>query len=302
MTRPSPEFAGGKPWGPVFSTFWAGGTRSHRRERCRCRAYVPLVDGERVNPPKSDFDRLIEIAGATPFSGWDFSALEGRWKVGHPSWDYRAIAREHIAHTSSLLDLGTGGGEFLATLAPLPPKTLATEGYPPNLEVARRRLAPLGVRVLAMLGDLQIPMPDASVHLVLDRHEEFDPQEVHRVLLPGGRFVTQQVGASNCEEVRTKLGVEGTRPTNAVSSSRALGEEISRAGFDIERCEEVRTSYEFLDVGALVYFLRAAPWEVPGFSLTHHRKELEAIHHEIKTKGSFRATHHLLLVIAQRSR
>jgi hypothetical protein len=153
-----------------------------------------------------------------------------------------------------------------------------------------------------MFDDLHIPMPDASVHLVLDRHEEFDPQEVHRVLLPGGRFVTQQVGASNCEELRTKLGVEGTQFTNAVSSSRALGEEISRAGFDIERIEEVRTSYEFLDVGALVYFLRAVPWEVPGFSLTHHRKELEAIHHEIKTKGSFRATHHLMLVIAQRPR
>ena len=255
-----------------------------------------------MKPPKSEFDRLIEIAGATPFSGWDFSAIEGRWKVGHPSWDYRAIARERIAHASSLLDLGTGGGEFLATLAPLPPKAFATEGYAPNLEVARRRLAPMEVRVLAVHGDLHIPMPDASVHLVLDRHEEFDPREVHRVLQPGGRFVTQQVGASNCEEVRAELGVEGTRPTNAVSSSRALGEEISRAGVDIERHEEVKTSYEFLDVGALVCFLRAAPWEVPGFSLTHHRKELEAIHHEIKTKGSFRATHHLMLVIAQRPR
>jgi len=33
--------------------------------------------------------------------------------------------------------MGTGGGEFLASLAPLPMHTSATEAYPPNVEIAR---------------------------------------------------------------------------------------------------------------------------------------------------------------------
>ncbi|MDE1882063.1 MAG: methyltransferase domain-containing protein [Euryarchaeota archaeon] len=225
-----------------------------------------------------------------------------RWRVGHPPWDYRTIAKEKVAHASGLLDLGTGGGEFLASLAPLPARSFATEGYPPNLEVARRRLAPLGVRVDPIGKDNRIPLPDRSVDLVLSRHEEFDPNEVHRVLSAQGKFVTQQVGGRNCEELRERFGLQASKSTNDTSSVAALSGEVSGAGLRVERREEAILAYEFLDVGALVYFLRAVPWEVPGFSTSRHRAMLERIHGEIASRGSFRTTHHLMLVLAKRTR
>jgi len=49
------------------------------------------------------------------------------------------MVRERLPDVTPLLDMATGGGEFLSSLVPLPPRTVATEGYPPNLEVARRR-------------------------------------------------------------------------------------------------------------------------------------------------------------------
>jgi len=56
------------------------------------------------------------------------------------SWNYRNEVKFRIYGISSLLDMGTGGGEFLSSLSPLPANTCATEGYEPNIPVARNRL------------------------------------------------------------------------------------------------------------------------------------------------------------------
>ena len=82
-----------------------------------------------------------------PFEGWDFSHLQGRMHEDQLSWDYTSIVREALPGAASLLDMGTGGGEFLSSLEPLPPNTHATEGYAPNVPVARARLEPLGIQV-----------------------------------------------------------------------------------------------------------------------------------------------------------
>ena len=50
---------------------------------------------------------------AASFSGWDFSHLDGRWQEGGIPWDYGEIVREFLQDSMELLDMGTGGGEFL---------------------------------------------------------------------------------------------------------------------------------------------------------------------------------------------
>jgi SAM-dependent methyltransferase len=143
--------------------------------------------------PTVTYEQVVADALATPFEGWDWSAFRGRFDEDRPSWDYRAVVREHADRVGSMLDLGTGGGELLAALAPLPTRTVATEGYAPNVAVARRRLEPLGVEVVdtTALGDEQepLPFPSGSVELVINRHESYAPREVHRILAPGGWFV-----------------------------------------------------------------------------------------------------------------
>src|SRR5260370_19379896 len=62
--------------------------------------------------------------------------------------DYERRAREAVSRATAVLDLGTGGGELLSRLAPFPSIAIATESYPPNVAVASRRLAPLGVKVI----------------------------------------------------------------------------------------------------------------------------------------------------------
>lgn len=64
-----------------------------------------------------------------PFRGWDFSYIRGRVQEEPLPWSYEEIARAALPSASTLLDLGTGGGERLAALAPLSSRTFATEGY-----------------------------------------------------------------------------------------------------------------------------------------------------------------------------
>jgi hypothetical protein len=74
--------------------------------------------------------------------GWDFRYLAGRWVEQDPPWDYRKEVVSRFHSTRALLDLGTGGGEILSSMVPLPDNTVATEGYPPNASIALKNLAP----------------------------------------------------------------------------------------------------------------------------------------------------------------
>ena len=186
------------------------------------------------------------------------------------------------------------------SLSPLPSMVVATEGYPPNLEVARARLNPLGVRVLPIREDQHIDLAERSVDLVLARHEAFDAAEVARVLRPGGTFVTQQIGPRNYESLDRWFGVASEPAYNHLGSLSEFGQEIAAAGFEVRTLREASWSEAFLDVGAVVYFLRVAPWEVPGFSVARFRPVLEGIHRLIQQHGRWSLEAHRFLAVAQR--
>ncbi len=68
-------------------------------------------------------DALLEqwtLDAAAPFEGWDFSYLTGRVIESEPPWGYRALAKAAVGRSSDLLDVATGGGEILSSLAPFP--------------------------------------------------------------------------------------------------------------------------------------------------------------------------------------
>ncbi len=254
----------------------------------------------------ADLDELLRQASELRTRGWSFRPIEDRWQRGRTSWEFSEIARADLPPSADLLDLGTGGGELLASVLaaidPPPRRVYATEGYPPNLPVARARLSGAGVEVLPTRDDLRIPLPARSVDRVIDRHEAFDAAEVRRVLRPGGRFVTQQVGGANYVELSDWFGTEPAPARNRVDSAETLADEVERAGLPVVRTGEATYPERFLDVGALVFFLRMAPWEVPGFSVERFRPQLAALHAEVERTGSLTVTAHRLLVVAERPR
>nr|WSZ98137.1 class I SAM-dependent methyltransferase [Streptomyces sp. NBC_00857] len=115
-------------------------------------------------------------------------------------------------------------------------------------------------------------------------------QEIARVLRPGGTYFSQEVGpASVFELVEYFLGPQPPAARSARDPERAA-RDAEAAGLDVIdlRTAELRT--EFLDIGAVVYFLRKVIWMVPGFTVERYRDRLEALHRRIEAEGPFVAT------------
>ncbi len=236
---------------------------------------------------KPTFDELVAEALAAPFAGWDFSWLDGRKTDFTLPWDYSARARARMQGIGAMLDMGTGGGEVLASLAPFPSRVCATETYPPNVAIARERLEPLGVDLRDTRGapdNVRLPFDDAAFDLVINRHESYVPAEVLRILRPGGHFVTQQCGGYGEVDLIEyfKGTIEPMDWTVAVASRQ-----LEEAGFEIIDSQEVYPEYSFLDIGAVVYTFKAIPWLLDDFTVEKYRDRLLAMHEHVQKHGSF---------------
>jgi SAM-dependent methyltransferase len=236
-----------------------------------------------------------------PFSGWDFSHIAGRMIDEHTLlWDYRATVRSLLNTSQSLLDMGTGGGEFLASLQPLSSLTCATEGYAPNIPVARQRLEPLGVTVAEVGEDGILSFQDQQFDLVINRHEFYEPQELLRVLKSGGHFVTQQVGGHNNLDINSAL-----RASNADFGTLYWGlgyavKQLEAAGLRVLEQQEAFPVTRFFDVGAIVYYLKAIPWQIPDFSVARYFEQLLELHRKIQADGEFKVSSHRFFIVAQK--
>lgn len=220
-----------------------------------------------------------------PVEGWDFSHLAGRMDEDEPPWDFDAMSREALAGARHALDMGTGGGEQLLWFADvLPEDVVATEGWPPNLPVAREALQPRGIEVVEHDPEAtdpaarRMPFDDGRFDLVLNRHEAFVADEIARVLAPGGVFLTQQVGGDDSHELHHLLGGHASHPADLLDR---LVEQTRAAGLTVEQEQQWRGHYRFHDVAALVAYLTLVPWDAPDdFTVDGYADSLLALHRD----------------------
>jgi SAM-dependent methyltransferase len=242
------------------------------------------------------FEQLVAEAINAPLKGWDFSWLKGRAAGSDPSWSYPKLAGELVRGSKSLLDIDTGGGELLASLAPLPALTYAVEGWPPNLPVAQERLAPVGVEVL-FAPDTTLPIEARSIDVVLNRHGRLNPGEIARVLEPGGRLLTQQVGSEDCAELNEAL--EAPAAYRTTWNADVAVDALKAVGLTVLDVRQEWPTFTFYDIGAVVYQLRAVPWQVRDFTVIRYNDALRRIDEHIQTHGEFRVHAHRFLIHAR---
>jgi SAM-dependent methyltransferase len=240
----------------------------------------------------TDFDELVTEALDAPFSGWDFSWLDRHSRTEPLPWDYAAEVAALARKAATMLDMGTGGGELLSRLPARAPRTVATEGWPPNVPVAARRLLPLGIPVVHVdgaldnddqdssgSGDGRLPFRDGSFDLVCNRHESFRAAEVSRVLAPGGTFVTQQVDYHLTDGLAQALGIE--MPAEPDSWLELAKRQVTDAGLLIRESAWAPAHTRFEDIAGVVYYLRLFGEEYPGYSLDKYRQRLRALFEDV---------------------
>ncbi|HTU74463.1 MAG TPA: class I SAM-dependent methyltransferase [Trebonia sp.] len=248
-----------------------------------------------------NFEELIAEADAADVTGWDFSWLDGRATEERPPWGYQKLMGEKIGQAEVALDIQTGGGEVLAGVPQRASRAMvATESWPPNVTRAQRNLRAKGVIVVAGADQPPLPFADATFDLVTSRHPVVAYwDEIARVLAPGGTYLSQQVGPDSGHEVYDfflgpqPLGDSSREPELARAGAEAAGLEVTGL-----RTAELRM--EFLDVGAMVYFLRKVIWFVPDFTVERYRDRLRALHERIGADGAFVAYSRRFLIEARK--
>ncbi len=232
--------------------------------------------------------------------GWDFSHIEGRSMedTSFP-WDYRQVIGEYLRPEMKLLDIDTGGGEFLLSLGHPYENTAATENYPPNVALCKESLLPLGIRFRQADGLGDLPFDDGSFDIVINRHGDWNPREISRVLKPGGVFISQQVGAENDRELVELLCGDLPLPFPAQYADKAAAA-FRKEGFSVLRKEECFRPIRFYDVGALTWFARVLPWEFTGFSVDTHIQALMKAQALLEKTGYLEGKTHRFLLVAQK--
>jgi SAM-dependent methyltransferase len=247
-------------------------------------------------------DDLLTEALRRPVQGWDFQWLRdgGRFEESPLPWEYSELVQSRTKTSPDLLDLGTGGGERLATFAPHRAQTVATESYHPNLRVAGRNLAPLGISVICVSpvpdNDLQpgvkvvpgLPFRDGTFHLVINRNEGFVAKEVARIMTHGGTFLTEQSGTAEIPPILALLGLPIPRSESRAWDLSFAIDQVAQAGLTVMRSGTADFEMVFHDVGAFVWYLRMAPWTARDFSPERQRLQLEDLHARIQQKGPIR--------------
>lgn len=233
------------------------------------------------------------------FKGWDFSYLENRWDDEELPWNYEEILKKYLRSDYKLLDMGTGGGEFLLSLNHPYNNTSVTEMWVPNVELCKQKLEPLGIEVKQVFNYCQLPFKDNTFDIIINRHESFDINEVRRILKSNGIFITQQVGGKN-NEILSKALIKGFKP---LYSNNTLDNNIKKLEnnlFEILYANEYFPYLRFKDIGAIVYFAKIIEWEFPNFSVENCFEELCKLNEDINVNGYVESIEHRYIIVSRK--
>ena len=233
--------------------------------------------------------------------GWDFSHLQDRYvEEDQLPWDFYAVIKKYLTSDMQLLDMETGGGEFLLSLNHPKNMTSAIEGYKPNVVYCRKVLLPLGIDFKEADGEEVLPFPNQKFDIITNRHGNYNVSELRRIPKNNGLFLTQQVGAENDRELVELLLSKNIELPFPNQYLKIKEKELRDNHFEIIESGEVFQPIKFYDVGALVWFARIIEWEFVGFSVESCLENLYNAQKILEEKGVIEGKIHRFYIVARK--
>ncbi|VTR31446.1 Uncharacterized methyltransferase ycgJ [Actinobacillus pleuropneumoniae] len=208
-----------------------------------------------------EYKSFYDIVGA--LNGWDFSKV--RWISEGVEWNFYDEVSKRCTSSDILLDIGTGGGENLLSIASKAALLVGIDLSHAMIETARnnkRKAAASNVRFVQMdAGMLQFP--EAFFDLISCRHSPFRASEVARVLTDDGVFLTQQVRECDKTNLAQAFGRgQSSREDGALMED--YKRELRLAGFRDIQCAEYDAVEYYEREEDLIFLLKHTPI-IPGF-------------------------------------
>ncbi|WP_458125349.1 class I SAM-dependent methyltransferase [Paenibacillus sp. Z3-2] len=198
-------------------------------------------------------------------NGWNFSSMNVvSENVG---WNFYEEVVRHTRSSDLLLDIGTGGGEAILSIAKEALLLVGIDLSQGMIETAQHNLQATGphpnVRFVHMDAE-KLAFPQNFFNLVSSRHSGFSASEVFRVLAEGGIFLTQQVSEhdkSNISEAFGRGQSLGIRPGTLMER---YTRELQKAGFHDIQAREYNVVEYYATPEDLMFLLTHAPI-IPNF-------------------------------------
>ncbi|MBD2870363.1 class I SAM-dependent methyltransferase [Paenibacillus arenilitoris] len=233
-------------------------------------------------------------------NGWDFSKVRSASEGA--KWDFYHEVSQRCKKSDILLDIGTGGGEALLSITEAALLLVGIDSSVGMLEAANANLKSSrisNVRILQMDAD-KLDFPHEFFNVVSSRHAPINSEEVARVLVDDGIFLTQQVSEDDKINIKNAFGrgqsfgiQDGTLKNNYITELREAGFHNIQA-FDCDATEWYQ-SYE-----DLIFLLKHTPI-IPNFGQSENDFAiLDKFIGEHKTKKGIMTNSKRFMIIARK--
>jgi len=220
---------------------------------------------------RSEYKDFYDKVGK--LNGWDFSKVKTTSEG--EQWIFFHEVTERCNKSDLLLDIGTGGGEALLSIADAALLLVGIDHSEGMIQSATENLKKsnkTNIRFFQMEAE-NITFPEFFFNVVSCRHSEFYANEVSKALANDGIFLTQQVSENDKFNIKQAFGRgQGFGTDKGILKDKYLTE-LAEAGFtDIQSFEYDATQY-FQTYEDLVFYLKYTP-VIPNFGQTVHDFEI----------------------------
>ncbi len=232
------------------------------------------------------------LANTSQRQGWDFSSMK-TWRAP-VDWDYLEEVKKYLNPSSSVLDIGTGGGERFIQLSNIFKNGLGVDIDPKMIDIARQNAHAVD-NVEFIVSSEKLARIEKDFDLILNRHAPFNLTAIFNHLKPGGYFITQQVGENNMQNVKKALNQKHENPTITKN-------EILKNGLSIVSFQEYDVEYVVKDIESLIFWLKALDMLHADIATNKAIDNVEILNAILKgnvDEGGFVTNEHRYLVIAE---
>ena len=246
-----------------------------------------------------NYKQLYNRVGA--IRGWDFSGITKRKKTIGKKWNYTEIVKKYINKQTILLDIGTGGGEFLLKIAPFVKKAYGIDCSRNMIKTAKKNLVNSKIsNVEFKLADAKdLPFPKEYFDVVICRHAPFYPKELFRVLKPSGIFITQQVGEKDKQNIKNIFARGQSFGKKVGTLMNKYIQELKKSKFKILKKKTYNATEYYASMKDLIFLLKNTPI-IPDFDIERDEKFLKEIEKKYKTKKGIKTNSFRFLIICKK--
>lgn len=232
--------------------------------------------------------------------GWDFSRMSV--ERAPVTWEYLDVVSAFLRPTDVVLDIGTGGGERLLSLADKYRRAVGVDPDPDMVRVARENAARhANVQFLPGSAERLDLVDDGGFDVVLTRHAPTFAPELDRVTKPGGVFISQGIGSRNMDNIRQAFNTGSA--AHYEDAHRTFLSELAARGWRLVAEGHYDVRYWVKDVPSLVFWFQAiagANLFPDDFSIATHHGVINALIRRFGSPRGLETNEHRTLVIAQK--